>query len=69
MIIKSEELKNALLNMYNKKIWNKETEIDGERYIYISVQNYFKKIIDQPSGKTTVLIGCINSIGQFVWCC
>lgn len=65
---KSTELKNALTEMYNNKVWNKHVEIEGENYIYISATNEFRRVIKQPSGQIAMLVGCMVQ-GNFMWCC
>ena len=65
---KTVELKNALTEMYNKRIWNKYTEIDGKIYIYNSARNEFRVLVNQPSGTIAALVGCMTIAG-FFWCC
>lgn len=45
---KNEELKDALVHLYNKHEWNKYVKIDGEQYIYISCKNEFRRVVHQP---------------------
>lgn len=38
-------------------MWNKNVEIDGETYIFVSSRNEFRKIVSQPSGEIGTLVG------------
>lgn len=63
---KTNELKNALVEMFENKVWNKLTLIDGDYYIYVSAKNEFRKLVHQPSGDIAALVGCM-AFGRFVW--
>ncbi len=62
---KTKELKEALVRMYNEHEWNKHIEIDGEKYIYISCKNEFRRVVHQPGEDIAVLVGCM-AFGRFM---
>jgi len=65
----SENLKKELEDIGNNKtLWNKRIEIEDDIYIYNSARNEFRKEIHQPSGKISILIGCM-ALKQFIKCC
>ena len=50
-------MKDKLKEIYDTKNWNKYVEIDGEKYIYNSTLNEFRKLVHQPSGDIAVVVG------------
>ena len=50
-------MKEKLKEMYETKKWNKYVEIDGEKYIYNSTMNEFRRLVHQPSGDIDVIVG------------
>lgn len=66
---KSIELKNKLIEIYNLKKWDKIVEINGDKYIYISATNEFRKIIKQSSGDIAAIVATMVMGKYFTWCC
>ena len=66
---KSIELKNKLIDIYNSKTWDKIIDINGEKYIYISATNEFRKIVKQSSGDIATIVATMVMGKYFAWCC
>lgn len=50
-------MKEKLQEIYDTKKWNKYVEVEGEKYIYNSTMNEFRKLVHQPSGDINVIVG------------
>ena len=64
-----ETVRNKLIEIAeNKKLWNKNIEIDGETYIFVSSRNEFRKMVKQPSGEIGVVVAVwiCNSLKEIV---
>lgn len=66
---KSDELKNKLIEIYNNKQWDKIIDVNGDKFIYISATNEFRKIINQPSGDIAAIVATMTMGKFFTWCC
>lgn len=50
-------MKGKAPEIYNTKKWNKYVEVEGEKYIYNSTMNEFRKLVHQQSRDINVIVG------------